>query len=69
MYYFLILFVCLYTCSFYIVCFMLIKDQVIPFTVIHRIFCHMSIYVPYSNHVNVHVTFVKSPQIWMGNGF
>ena len=35
------------------------KDQVISFTVIHRIFRHMSIYVPYSSHVIVHVTFVK----------
>ena len=35
------------------------KDQVIAFTVIHRIFRHMSIYVPYSNHVIVHVTFVE----------
>ena len=32
---------------------MLITDRVILFTVIHRTFCHISIYLPYSNHVIV----------------
>ena len=48
LYYFLILFVCLYMYSFfYMPRFMLIAAQVILFTVIHRIVYHILIYVPY----------------------
>ena len=46
-------FVVFVTCSV----FMLITAQVILFTVIHRIFFNIAIYVPYLNHVTVHVIF------------
>ena len=38
---------------------MLIADQLISFTVIHKIVCHISVDVPYSNNAIDHFTVVK----------
>ena len=62
MYYFLILFVCLYMCSvFTSSAFLLITAQVISFSAINRVFCHVLMYVSYLylDLVIGHITFAK----------